>query len=41
MVYKRNNKTYDFIKLKTTRVFGNEIRNNIINKYTANDEQNH
>ena len=32
MVYKRNNKTYDFIKLKTTRVFGNEIRNNIINK---------
>ena len=31
MVYKGYNKTYDFRKLKTIRLFGNDIRNNIIN----------
>ena len=30
---------YDFRKFKTIRVFGNEIRNNIINISMANDEQ--
>ena len=41
MVYKGYNKTYDLRKFKTKRVFGNEIRNNIINVYMANDEQNY
>ena len=41
MVYEGSNKTYDFRKFKTIRVFGNEIRNNIINISMANDEQNH
>ena len=40
MVYEGSNKTYDFRKFKTIRVFGNEIRNNIINMSIANDEQN-
>ena len=40
MVYEESNKTYDFTKFKTTRVFGNDIRNNIINLSMANDEQN-
>ena len=39
MVYKGSNGTYDFIKFKTIRVFGNEIRNNIINMSMENDEQ--
>ena len=39
MVYKGSNKTYYFRKFKTIRVFGNEIRNNIINMSMANDEQ--
>ena len=29
MAYKGCNKTYDFRKFKTIRVFSNEIRNNI------------
>ena len=41
MVYKGYNKTYYFRKFKTTRVFGNEIRNNTINMYIVNDEQTH
>ena len=41
MVYKRSNKTYDFRTFETMRVFGNEIRNNIINMSMTNDEQNH
>ena len=41
MVYKGYNKTYDFRKFKTVSVFGNEIRNNIINMDMAKDEQNH
>ena len=41
MVYKGYNKTYDFRRFKTIRVFGNEIRNNIINMYRVNDEKNH
>ena len=41
MVYKGYNKTYDFRELKTIHVFGNEIRNNIINMYRANYKQNH
>ena len=40
MVYKGYNKTYDFRKFKAIRVFGNGIKNNIINMYMANDEQN-
>ena len=39
MVYEVYNKTYYFKKFKTIRVFGNEIRNNIINMSMANDEQ--
>ena len=39
MVYKGSNETYDFRKFKTILVFGNEIRNNIINLSTASDEQ--
>ena len=39
-VYKASNETYDFRKFKTIRIFGNEIRNNIIDMSTANDEQN-
>ena len=39
MVYEGSNKTYDFRKFKTIIVFGNEIRNNIINMSMANDEQ--
>ena len=38
MVYKGCNKTYYFRKFKTVRVFGNEIRNNIVSMYTENDE---
>ena len=40
MVYKVFNETYDFRKFKTICVFGNEIRNNIINMSMANNEQN-
>ena len=40
MVYKATNKTYDFIKFKTKRAFGGEIKNNVINEDMANDEQN-
>ena len=39
MVYKASNKTYDFRKFKSIRIFGNEIRNNIIDMSMANDEQ--
>ena len=39
MVYKGNNKTYDFRNFKTIRTFGNEIRNNVISLDTANIEQ--
>ena len=39
MVYNTSNETYDFRKFKTIRVFGNEIRNNIINMSMVNDEQ--
>ena len=31
MIDEGSNKTYDFRKPKTIRVFGNEIKNNIIN----------
>ena len=40
MVYEGSNETYDFRKFKTIHVFGNEIRNSIINMNIANDEQN-
>ena len=40
MVYEGSKETYDFRKFKTIRVFGNEIRNNIISMSTASDEQN-
>ena len=39
MVYKASNETYDFRKFKTIRVFGNEIRINIIDMSMANGEQ--
>ena len=39
IVYEGSNKNYDFRRFKTIRVFGNEIRNNIINMSMANDEQ--
>ena len=39
MVYKGSNQTYNFIKFKTIRIFGNEVRNNIINMSMVNDEQ--
>ena len=39
MVYKLSNETYDFRKFKTILVFGNEIRNNVIDMSMANDEQ--
>ena len=41
MGYKGSIETYHFRKFKTIRVFGNEIRNNIINMSMTNDEQNH
>ena len=41
MVNQGSNETYDFRKLKSMRVFGKEIRNNVINMSMANDEQNH
>ena len=40
MVYKASNETNDFRKFKTIRVFGNEIRNNMIGMSMANDKQN-
>ena len=39
IVYKGTNETYDFRNFKTTRAFGNEIRNNVIGLDTANMEQ--
>ena len=41
MVYKGSNKTYDFRKFKRIHNFGDDIRNDFINMYIANDEQNH
>ena len=40
VVYKATKKIYDFRKFKTTRAFGNEIRNNVISDDMANDERN-
>ena len=39
MIYKASNETYGFRKFKTIHVFGNEIKNNIIDISMANDEQ--
>ena len=39
MVYEGSNKNNDFRRFKTILVFGNEIRNNIINMSMVNDEQ--
>ena len=39
MVYKGTNKTYDFRNFKTIRIFGNEIRNNVIGLDTTDIEQ--
>ena len=39
MVYKESNENYYFRKFKAIRVFGNEIRKNIINMIIINDEQ--
>ena len=39
IVYKASNEAYDSRKFKTMHVFGNEIRNNIIDMNMANDEQ--
>ena len=38
--YEGTNITYDFRKFKTIRAFGNEIKNNVIDMNTANEEQN-
>ena len=40
MVYEGTNVTYDFRKFKTIHAYGNEIRNNVIDMDTANEEQN-
>ena len=40
MDYEGTNITYDFRKFKTIRAFGNEIKNNVIDMNTANEEQN-
>ena len=40
MVYEGTNITYDFRKFKTIRAFGNEIKINVIDMNTANEEQN-
>ena len=40
MVYEGSKKAYDFRKFKTIRVFGDEIRNNIIDMSMENDKQN-
>ena len=40
MVYKGTNIIYDFRKFKTIRAFGKEIRNNVIDMNTTNEEQN-
>ena len=40
MVYEGSKKVYDFRKFKTIRVFGDEIRNNIIDMSMENDKQN-
>ena len=40
MVYEGTNITYDFRKFKTIRAFGNEIKNDVIDMNTANEEQN-
>ena len=39
MAYRGSNETYDFRKIKTIRVFGNGVRNNIIDMSMTNDEQ--
>ena len=39
MVHKGSNETYDFRKFKTIRVFGNDVRNNIVNMSMTDDEQ--
>ena len=41
VLYKGYDKTYDFTKFKTIRVFVNNIRNNFINMNLTNNEQNH
>ena len=41
MVYKGYNKTSDFRKFETIRVFGNDIRNNFINMSMISDEKNY
>ena len=40
MVYEGTNITYGFRKFKTIRAFGNEIKNDVIDMNTANEEQN-
>ena len=40
MAYKGYDKTYSFRKFKTIHIFGDDIRTNFINIYTANDEKN-
>ena len=41
MCCKGYNKVYNFVKIKTIRAFGDDIINNSVNMYTANNEQNH
>ena len=39
MVHKGSTEIYDFRKFKTIRVFGNDVRNNIVNMSMTDDEQ--
>ena len=39
MFYKSANRNYDFRGFKTIRIYGNDIRNNVINLKAANLEQ--
>ena len=40
MFYKGNINTYDFTKFRTTRTFGNAVKNGISTTYTADNKQN-
>ena len=40
MVYEGSNENYEFRKFRTMAVFGNEIRNNIIDMSMANSQKN-
>ena len=41
MIYKGYNRTYNVRKFKAVHIYGDNIRNNIVNMNMKNDEQNH